>query len=68
MQPLVTLTTDFGTASGYVAQLKGGFFRRLLSLMDTGETLPVGSCNLLDLAHDLAKQQLLEIAAESSIG
>ena len=53
MQPLVTLTTDFGTASGYVAQLKGAFFRRLQSLQHTGETLAAASCNLLDLAHDV---------------
>ncbi len=59
MQPLVTLTTDFGTASGYVAQMKGGFFRRLLSLTETGEPMPVGYCNLLDLAHDIPPHDVL---------
>lgn len=59
MQPLVTLTTDFGTASGYVAQLKGAFFRRLLSLTSTGDMVPVSSCTLLDLAHDIPPHDVL---------
>ena len=52
MIPLVTLTTDFGTASGYVAEMKGAFFRRLLAA-GQGGTDASDACQLIDLAHDL---------------
>ncbi len=52
MIPLVTLTTDFGTASGYVAEVKGAFFRRLLA-GGQGGSPPGCSYPLIDLAHDL---------------
>lgn len=53
MIPLVTLTTDFGTASGYVAEVKGAFFRRLLAAGQGGAGEALTSCPLVDLAHDL---------------
>ena len=52
MIPLVTLTTDFGTASGYVAEVKGAFFRQLLAAGQGGAGA-VTTCPLVDLAHDL---------------
>ena len=52
MIPLVTLTTDFGTASGYVAEVKGAFFRRLLAGGQGGAAV-TDACQLIDLAHDL---------------
>jgi len=52
MIPLVTLTTDFGTASGYVAEMKGAFFRRLLAA-GQGGAATTDACQLIDLAHDL---------------
>ena len=52
MVPLVTLTTDFGTASGYVAQMKGAFYQRLQAIEQGGNRSASG-IQLLDLAHDL---------------
>ena len=52
MFPLVTLTTDFGTASGYVAQMKGAFYQRLQAIEQGGNRSASG-IQLLDLAHDL---------------
>ena len=52
MPSLVTLTTDFGTSSGYVAQMKGTFFNTLFQGM-SGETSPPAACQLIDLAHDI---------------
>jgi len=53
MIPLVTLTTDFGTASGYVAEVKGAFFRRLLTAGQGRGEAAANACQLVDLAHDL---------------
>jgi S-adenosylmethionine hydrolase len=52
MVPLVTLTTDFGTASGYVAQMKGAFYRRLQAIAQEGNP-SASDIQLIDLAHDL---------------
>ena len=52
MTSLVTLTTDFGTSSGYVAQMKGVFFKTLYQGI-SGETSPLADCQLIDLAHDI---------------
>ncbi len=62
MIPLVTLTTDFGTASGYVAQLKGAFFRRLLAAGQGRAGAATDSCQLIDLAHDLTPHDLTAAA------
>lgn len=57
MNRIVTLTTDFGTASGYVAQMKGAFFCRLREharqLTASGPQSATDAVDLLDLAHDL---------------
>ena len=53
MIPLVTLTTDFGTASGYVAEVKGAFFRQLLAAGEGRAGVDLNACPLVDLAHDL---------------
>ena len=47
MRPLITLLTDFGTADGYVAEMKGV----LLSL--------VGEITLVDVSHALAPQDVM---------
>ncbi len=44
MRPLVTLLTDFGTADGYVAEMKG--------LLLTA----VPDATIIDVAHDVAAQ------------
>lgn len=58
-RPLVTLTTDFGTRDGYVAQMKG-------VLLSEG---PPG-LQLMDLSHDLARQDVMGAAlfAEAAYG
>jgi len=61
MIPLVTLTTDFGTASGYVAEMKGAFFRRLLAGGQGGPPLR-SNCPLIDLAHDLPPHDVMAAA------
>ena len=61
MTSLVTLTTDFGTSSGYVAQMKGRFFKTLFQGM-TGETLPLADCQLIDLAHDIPEHDIRSAA------
>jgi len=53
MIPLVTLTTDFGTASGYVAEVKGAFFRQLLAAGEGRAGVDLNACPLVDLAHDM---------------
>jgi S-adenosylmethionine hydrolase len=50
MSRVVTLTTDFGSASGYVAELKG----RLLHAR--------GGCTLVDLSHDVPPQDVRHAA------
>ena len=51
MASLVTLTTDFGTSSGYVAQMKGTFFQTLYK-GTIDNTSRYDDCRLVDLAHD----------------
>lgn len=58
MIPLVTLTTDFGTASGYVAEMKGAFFRRLLVAVQRSAAM-TDQCQLIDLAHDLPPHDVM---------
>lgn len=57
--PLVTLTTDFGTRDGYVAQMKA-------VLLSEG---PPG-LQVMDLSHDLARQDVMGAAlfAEAAYG
>lgn len=47
-RPLLTLTTDFGTADGYVGAMKG----RVLSLAP--------GCALVDISHEIAPQDVLQ--------
>ena len=61
MTSLVTLTTDFGTSSGYVAQMKGRFFKALCQEM-SGETSPLADCQLIDLAHDIPEHDIRSAA------
>ena len=61
MTSLVTLTTDFGTSSGYVAQMKGTFFNTLFQGM-SGETSPPAACQLIDLAHDIPEHDIRSAA------
>ncbi len=57
MSRIVTLATDFGTASGYVAQMKGAFFCRLhehaRQAAASGSRSATDAVDLVDLAHDL---------------
>jgi S-adenosylmethionine hydrolase len=46
MPRVVTLTTDFGSGSGYVAEMKGRLLRA------------DASCTLVDIAHDLPPQDI----------
>src|SRR5574338_496187 len=46
MQPIITLLTDFGTADGYVAELKGVLY----------SAAPV--VTVVDLSHDIAPQDI----------
>ena len=62
MIPLVTLTTDFGTASGYVAEVKGAFFRRLLAARQDRAGEALTTCPLVDLAHDLPAHDITAAA------
>lgn len=50
MSRVVTLTTDFGSSSGYVAELKG----RLLHAR--------GGCTLVDVSHDVPPQDIRHAA------
>ena len=61
MASLVTLTTDFGTSSGYVAQMKGTFFKTLLQ-GTPGDPSPYFECQLVDLAHDIAPHDIRSAA------
>lgn len=45
-RPLVTLLTDFGTADGYVAEMKGVLYTQ------------VPDASIIDLSHDVAPQQV----------
>ena len=57
MTSLVTLTTDFGTSSGYVAQMKGSFYKTLCdSTPDNASQLT--ACQLIDLAHDIPQHDI----------
>lgn len=62
MIPLVTLTTDFGTASGYVAEMKGAFFRWLLAAGQGRAGAVINACPLVDLAHDLPPHDITAAA------
>ncbi len=44
--PLITLLTDFGSSSGYVAQMKGAILSR------------ISDVHLIDIAHDLPAQSI----------
>src|SRR4051812_43443613 len=46
MRPIITLTTDFGTADGYVGEMKG----MLLSIATEAQ--------LVDITHDIAPQDV----------
>jgi hypothetical protein len=46
MRPIITLTTDFGTADGYVGELKGVLF----------STVP--DAQLVDITHDISPQDV----------
>lgn len=46
MRPLVTLLTDFGTADGYVGEMKGTILSR------------VPDVNLVDISHDIGAQDV----------
>jgi len=46
MRPIITLLTDFGTADGYVAELKGVLYSA------------VPDANIVDLSHDLPPQDI----------
>ena len=46
MRPIITLLTDFGTADGYVAEMKGVIFSA------------VPEATVVDLSHDLAAQDI----------
>lgn len=61
MNTLVTMTTDFGTASGYVAQMKGAFYRRLWAI-EQNEKRSLGNIELVDLAHDLPPHDIAAAA------
>ncbi|MDA7886438.1 SAM-dependent chlorinase/fluorinase [Pirellulales bacterium] len=61
MTSLVTFTTDFGTSSGYVAQMKGVFFKTLYQGI-SGETSPLADCQLIDLAHDIPEHDIRSAA------
>ena len=61
MASLVTLTTDFGTSSGYVAQMKGTFFKTLLQ-GTPDKSSPYLECQLVDLAHDIAPHDIRSAA------
>ena len=57
MTSLVTLTTDFGTSSGYVAQMKGSFYKTLFDgTPDNASQLT--ACQLIDLAHDIPEHDI----------
>ena len=57
MTSLVTLTTDFGTSSGYVAQMKGSFYKTLFDgTPDSASQLT--ACQLIDLAHDIPEHDI----------
>ncbi len=57
MTSLVTLTTDFGTSSGYVAQMKGSFFKTLFDSKPDNVSLRT-ACQLIDLAHDVPQHDI----------
>ena len=57
MTSLVTLSTDFGTSSGYVAQMKGSFFKSLFDCTQKNVSLPA-ACQFIDLAHDIPKHDI----------
>ncbi len=61
MASLVTLTTDFGTSSGYVAQMKGTFFQTLYK-GTIDNTSRYDDCRLVDLAHDLVPHDICSAA------
>ena len=61
MTSLVTLTTDFGTSSGYVAQMKGIFFKTLFQGMSDEPSTPA-DCRLIDLAHDIPEHDVRSAA------
>ena len=61
MASLVTLTTDFGTSSGYVAQMKGTFFKTLFQGTPDNSS-PYLECQLIDLAHDIAPHDIRSAA------
>src|ERR687886_1925658 len=46
MRPLITLLTDFGTADGYVAEMKGVIFSQ------------VPEAQVVDISHDVAPQDV----------
>ena len=57
MTSLVTLTTDFGTSSGYVAQMKGSFFKTLFDGTQANASTPA-AYQLVDLAHDIPEHSV----------
>ena len=57
MTSLVTLTTDFGTSSGYVAQMKGSFFKTLFNGRQASASTPA-TYQLVDLAHDIPEHNI----------
>ena len=57
MTSLVTLTTDFGTSSGYVAQMKGSFFKTLFNGTRANTSTPA-TYQLVDLAHDIPEHNI----------
>jgi len=57
MTSLVTLTTDFGTSSGYVAQMKGSFFKTLFDSKPDNASLRT-TYQLIDLAHDIPQHDI----------
>ena len=61
MASLVTLTTDFGTSSGYVAQMKGTFFKTLLQGTPDNSSTYL-ECQLVDLTHDIAPHDIRSAA------
>ena len=57
MTSLVTLTTDFGTSSGYVAQMKGSFFKTLFNGIQANASTPA-AYQLVDLTHDIPEHNI----------
>lgn len=57
MASLVTLTTDFGTSSGYVAQMKGAFYETLFQPALASRP-PFADVHLMDLSHDLPQHDV----------